>query len=475
VDARQRLEPAARRLEQQVPPLGHGLGGSHEQLVVARREGDRRCLAPGHRLGERLGKRPPEPEGLADGAHLGAEPRLGLGELLEVEPRRLHRDVVERGLERRGRLAGDVVRELVERVAHGEQRGELRDRKAGRLRGERRRARDAGVHLDHAQLAGLRVHRELDVRAARRDPDRPRGRERGVAEALVEGVGQRLLRRDRPRVAGVDAHRVEVLDRAHDDGVPARVAHHLELVLLPAGEVLLDEDLAGRARRQPVRDHGPQLGRRVRDPAAGAAERERRPHDRRHREVDVGRAGDDASRHRQTDRLDGGTEELAVLGAADRIEVGADQLDSERRELDREVQRRLPAQRRQDRVGPLALDHLGDGRGVERLEVRRVGPLGVGHDRRRVRVHEHDAEALAAQHAARLRAGVVELARLPDPDRPRAEDQDRAKVGALRQLSARRSKKGRASSGPGEASGWNWTLAKPSPARPSQVPSFRDT
>ena len=38
-----------------------------------------------------------------------------------------------------------------------------------------------------------------------------------------------------------------------------------------------------------------------------------------------------------------------------------------------------------------------------------------------------------------------------------------------------RSKKGRASSGPGEASGWNCTLAKPSPASPSQVPSFSET
>ena len=32
--------------------------------------------------------------------------------------------------------------------------------------------------------------------------------------------------------------------------------------------------------------------------------------------------------------LHGLAEELAVLGAADRVEVGADQLDAERRELD---------------------------------------------------------------------------------------------------------------------------------------------
>ena len=149
------------------------------------------------------------------------------------------------------------------------------------------------------------MHGELHVGAARRDADRARGREGRVAELLVGEVGERLLRRDRPRVAGVDAHRVEVLDRADDDGVAARVAHHLELVLLPAGEVLLDEHLPDRARVDPARDRGPQLLGRVRDAAAAAAERERRPHDRRHGEVDVGRGARRSSAAPAGPRLDG--------------------------------------------------------------------------------------------------------------------------------------------------------------------------
>ena len=54
---------------------GTGSAGARDELVVVRRERDRRRLAPVHRLQERLGERPPEPERLADGAHLGAEPR----------------------------------------------------------------------------------------------------------------------------------------------------------------------------------------------------------------------------------------------------------------------------------------------------------------------------------------------------------------------------------------------------------------
>ena len=42
---------------------------------------------------------------------------------------------------------------------------------------------------------------------------------RGVAHALVLLVGERHRRRDGDRVAGVHAHRIEVLDRADDDDV----------------------------------------------------------------------------------------------------------------------------------------------------------------------------------------------------------------------------------------------------------------
>ena len=281
MDARQ-LETAPRRLDVEIPPLGKWLA---EQRLVER---DGNSLAPLARLDEGLREGAAEAEGLADRAHFRAEPALGPGEFLELEPGRLHRDVVERGLERRRRLLRDVVRKLVERVADCEQRRELRNRKAGRLAGECGRARDARVHLDHAQLVRLRMHRELHVRATRGDTDCARGRERRLAQLLVRGVGQRLLRRDRPRVAGVHAHRVEVLDRADDDGVARTVDHHLELVLLPAGEVLLDEHLPDRARGEPAGDRVGELGLRQRDPAAGAAECERGPHDRRHLEVDLG-------------------------------------------------------------------------------------------------------------------------------------------------------------------------------------------
>jgi hypothetical protein len=168
----------------------------------------------------------------------------------KVKARDLGDDVVDGRLEARRRLAGDVVADLVERVADGELRRDLGDRKAGGFAGERRAARHARVHFDHRQAAVLGMDGELDVRAAGVDADLADDRERGVAQELVLLVGQRLRRGDGDAVAGVHAHRIEVLDRADDDDVVVAVAHHLELEFLPAGDRLLDQDLADRRGRQ---------------------------------------------------------------------------------------------------------------------------------------------------------------------------------------------------------------------------------
>ena len=158
---------------------------------------------------------------LADGLHRGGQHGLGAGEFLEGEAGDLGHDVVDGRLEGGGGDLGDVVVELVERVADGELGGDLGDREAGGLGGEGGGAGDAGVHLDDDQAAGLGVDGELDVGAAGLDADLAQHRDRGVAHHLVFLVGQRQRRGDGDRVAGVHAHRVDVLDRADDDAVVA--------------------------------------------------------------------------------------------------------------------------------------------------------------------------------------------------------------------------------------------------------------
>ena len=213
------------------------------------------------------------------------------------------------------------------------------------------------------------------------------------------------------------------------------------------------------------------------DAAALAAQREGRADDRRQRDASPSASAASASPTDLDDHATRGSrspaslhrraEVLAVLGAVDRVVVGADQLDPEALQgavvvqRHRQVERRLAAERRQQRVGALALDDLRDRAGQQRLDVGAVGELGVGHDRRRVRVDEHDLVALLEQHLAGLDAGVVELGRLADHDRPGADQQDLLDVVAARHQPAssrKRSKRWRASCGPGPASGWYWTV-----------------
>ena len=93
-------------------------------------------------------------------------------------------------------------------------------------------------------------------------------------------------------------------------------------------------------------------------------------------------------------------------------------------EIHREVERGLAADRRQQRVGTFALDDRREHLRRQRLDVGAVGQLRVGHDRRRIAVDEDHLEPFGAQRLARLAAGVVELARLPDDDRAGADDED---------------------------------------------------
>ena len=140
----------------------------------------------------------------------------------------------------------------------------------------------------------------------------------------------------------------------------------------------------------------------------------------------------------QADLLHRLLEPLAALGLVDHVGVGADHLDAVLLQhavppqVHRQVEARLPAERRQQRIGPLLLDHLLDDLPGERLDVRAVGRRRIGHDRGRVRVDQHDLVALFAQRLARLRAGVVELAGLADDDRAGADDQNLLDVVASR-------------------------------------------
>ena len=144
---------------------------------------------------QRLGERAADGHRLADRLHLRAEHAARARELLERPPRHLGDDVVDGRLEAGRRLPGDVVRDLVERVADREPGRDLGDREAGGLRRERRRPADTRGFISMTTMSPfVGFDRELHVRAAGLDADAADARERGVAHRLVLDVGQRLRR-----------------------------------------------------------------------------------------------------------------------------------------------------------------------------------------------------------------------------------------------------------------------------------------
>ena len=202
------------------------------------------------------------------------------------------------------------------------------------------------------------MHGELNIGSAGLDADLADDRDRGIAHRLIFAIGECLRRRDGDRVAGVNAHRIEIFDRADDDDVVLRVAHHLELVFFPAQNRFFNQALVdGRRSRPRARLH--QFFAVVSNAAAGAAERERWADD--DRESDL--AGELEAvfqivdqrrfRHVEADPLHRIFEEKTVFGLLDGVELRANELhvvlfeDAGVGELDGEIQRGLSADRGQ--------------------------------------------------------------------------------------------------------------------------------
>ena len=358
---------------QRIGHLQQAIRARHPQILcetrravfAERQRGHRRePIEPGLEAAQRLLQR--LLEGTADGHHLAhrfhlrGQTVVRALELLEGEAGNLGDHIVDSRLKRgRGRAAGDVVAQFIERVADRELGRDLGDREPGRLRGERRGTRDARVHLDDDQSAVFRIDGELYVGAAGVDADLAQHRDRCIAHPLVLAVGEGLRRRDGDGVAGVHAHRIEVLDGADDDAVVRPVAHDLHLEFLPTEHGLLDQHLVGGRGIEAACDDGLELLAVVGDAAARAAEREGRADDagETKRHLDRERVLE-AARHRSARRLETDlahriAEQFAVLGHIDGLARGADHLDAEpfehalADEIKRGVERRLPAHRRQ--------------------------------------------------------------------------------------------------------------------------------
>ncbi|CAH0257377.1 hypothetical protein SRABI106_02743 [Rahnella aquatilis] len=72
----------------------------------------------------------------------------------------------------------------------------------------------------------------------------------------------------------MDAHRIEVFNGADDDAVVVFITHHFHLVLFPANQRLINQQLFGRGKIQPAFANLFELFTVVRNTATGAAHSE---------------------------------------------------------------------------------------------------------------------------------------------------------------------------------------------------------
>ena len=191
-------------------------------------------------------KGPTDGHGLADGFHCRRQGRFGTRKFLEGEARHLGDHIVDGGLEARGGDFGDIVVEFVKRITNRQFRGDFRNREAGRLRCQGRGTRDTRVHLDHDEAPIVRIDRKLYVGTTGLDTDFPQTCDRGIPHDLIFFVSQRQRRRHGYRVAGVNAHRIDIFDRADNDAVIRFVADDLHFEFFPAEYRFLDQHFGGR-------------------------------------------------------------------------------------------------------------------------------------------------------------------------------------------------------------------------------------
>ena len=407
-------------------------------------EADKAGVQPAQGLLHRFMDVAPNRHHFTDRLHRRRQDGFGALELFKGKARDFGHDIVDRRFKRRRRRARNVVVDLIERIAHGQLGRDLGNREAGCLGGQRRGARHARVHFNHDQAAILRIDCELNVGTACFHTDFTQAGDACVAHDLIFFVGQRQRWRDGDRVAGMDAHRVDILDRTDDDGIIVPVADDLHLIFFPAEQRLFDQHFGGGRGIKPACHDLDKLFAVIGNAATGAAHGEARANNGRkasafqHRQRFLKRVRNARPRRFQTDLVHRIAELDAVFRLVDSFGVGTDHFHAvlgeraiiEQRE--RGVERSLPAHGRQDRVGPLLLDDLRHDFGRDRLDIGRIRQLGISHDRRRVRIDEDDAIALLLQRLHGLRARIIELARLPDNDRTRAYDEDGGDVCSFR-------------------------------------------
>ena len=251
-----------------------------------------------------------------------------------------------------------------------------------------------------------------------------RHRRRLPAQLVLDRLRQRVRRQRARRVARMHARLLDVLHDAADHDVLA-VAERVDVDLDRVVQEAVEQHRRIVRHLDRLAHVALEIAAVVDDLHRAAAEHVRRPHDERIADLVGGadRRGLGARgairRLPQLEAMQHLLEALAVLGHVDHVGRRADDRHAVRREIARELERRLAAVLDDDAERLLDVDDLEHVLERQRLEVQAIGRVVVGRHRLRIAVDHDRLVAVLAQRHRGVHAAVVELDPLPDPVRAR--------------------------------------------------------
>ena len=242
----------------------------------------------------------------------------------------------------------------------------------------------------------------------------------------------------------MNAHGVDVFDRADDDAIVRFVANHFHLIFFPAENAFFNQHFADGACGDATGADALKFVDIIGDAAARAAQGEARANDGRQAHEGQGehgffnRVGHLGLGAFQPDLVHRVAEFQAVFGLFDDVGLRANHLNIIFRQhpglfqRQRTVQRCLPTHGRQNRVGTLFGDDQLNHFWRDRLHIGGVGQIGVRHDGGRVGIDQNDPVALFLQSLTSLHARIVKFTGLPDHNGAGPDDQNGFQVCAFR-------------------------------------------
>ena len=233
----------------------------------------------------------------------------------------------------------------------------------------------------------------------------------------------------------MDAHGINVLNKADRDHIVVRITDDLQFQFFPAKDRFFHKHLAHQTGLQASGADRLQFFPVVHQAAAGAAHGIGRT--QHHRIAQFFSNGKRfvhavrhlASRHLDAQRIHGILKLDPVLAPLDGVHLDPDHLyliffqDTCLRQFCAQVQSGLTSQVRQQRVRAFFGNDLFQPFHIQRFYIGHIRCLRIRHDRGRIGINQYNLISQLPQRLARLGAGIVKLTGLSDDDRAGSYDQ----------------------------------------------------